>query len=119
MALNPTRLTPGHTCPTLVSLVAPKVSERLHRALRLPGYTPERVAAMYGQLARVCLETMRISFADLVLERAQARSLPVGQPEGRHISIRSRPAQFTSFHNEDECIKRVIKADMATQQCAL
>ena len=54
-----------------------QISQRLHLALRLPGFTRERVAGMYGQLARVCLDTMRVPLADLVLERAQARALPV------------------------------------------
>ena len=60
-----------------------QVSERLHQALRSNiGFSPERVADMYSQLARVCLDTSRVAFADLVLERAETRALPVGPVTG-------------------------------------
>ncbi|KAG1675606.1 hypothetical protein FOA52_014194 [Chlamydomonas sp. UWO 241] len=53
------------------------LSERLHVLLKLPGYTSEQVAGMYAQLAQVCLDTARIGFADVVLDRAERRSLEV------------------------------------------
>jgi len=86
---------PWTSLPCIVSPSLPRlqISERLHRALQLPGYTPERVAAMYSQLARVCLETMRVGFADLVLERAEARSLPVSMGLGALHSGTFSPTQ--------------------------
>ncbi|GAX74653.1 hypothetical protein CEUSTIGMA_g2101.t1 [Chlamydomonas eustigma] len=66
---------------------AVEVSQRLHRLLKEPGYSPEVVAGLYGQLARVCLDNARGPLADLVLERAEARALPVDPSLMAELSV--------------------------------